>query len=380
MNTATKRILFTTVLCILTLGASSKDKKSTPAIMQKVFGDISELIPKTYNDKEFLKYSKETEKQLKSLSVNAQSVESHIANIGDLYGYAASRLKEDANEAYALYKRKKYNQVKFILRHITEDCIACHSKASSPRSAAGVKSFIAKLEKTGIAPLELAHYLTAARQFKRARNIYEAELKKSKSLQKTLDSDAMLNYLLINIRIFKDLIRPLALLKIIKPKKALSGQNKDIYNTWVKDLKAAQKHNYLNSKNKLVTAEKIIGNENDLVVASDKKHLINYIIASTLLNQLSTQSQDPKVLNKSYYLLGLIVEQVESSLFVSETDYYLEKSITLDPGSKVSKKALQRLKDYVEFGYSGSSGTHIPDAIQKRIKELEEIVKNAKKT
>ncbi len=359
---------------------TAASKESTVSIMRNIYSAISELIPKTYDDKKFSKYSKATEDQLKKLSIYASSMEDHINNIGDLYGYAASRLKEDAKEAYDLYKKRKFGSVKFILRHITEDCIACHSKVGDPKSTAGVNSFIDKIEKSAATPLELAHYLTAARQFKRARDIYESELKKNAPLQKVIESDAMLNYLLINIRIFKDFKRPLALLQSKKLPKHYTKQTKEILESWISQLKLAQKRNYFKTTNKLATAEKLIGKIDELTAVTEKNNLINYIIASTLLNQLSTQSSDPVVLNKAYYLLGLIVEQMESSLFVSETGYYLEKSITSAPGTEVSKKALIRLNEYINFSYSGSGGTHIPLRIKNKLTDLSKRNKEAKKT
>jgi hypothetical protein len=82
---------------------------------------------------------------------------------------------------------------------------------------------------------------------------------------------------------------------------------------------------------------------------------------------------------EAYYLMGVTESLLGHSFWVSRQDFYLESAIRIAPGSSFSSKAYALLEDSLVSGFTGSSGTNLPDDVTELLSELKTMIDNAKK-
>lgn len=74
-----------------------------------------------------------------------------------------------------------------------------------------------------------------------------------------------------------------------------------------------------------------------------------------------------------YLLLGKSERHISDSFWLSEMENYLEFAIRLAPKTQYAKQAYQILEDNYIFGYTGSSGTNLPDDVVALLTELRNL-------
>ena len=80
---------------------------------------------------------------------------------------------------------------------------------------------------------------------------------------------------------------------------------------------------------------------------------------------------------EAYYLLGATASMSEHSFWITRSDFYYETAIRLAPGSDFAPKALAQLEESLVLGYTGSSGTHVPEDVQLLLAELKDLIEKA---
>ena len=78
--------------------------------------------------------------------------------------------------------------------------------------------------------------------------------------------------------------------------------------------------------------------------------------------------------SESLYLLGVAESHISRTLWMPETEFFLETAIRLAPQSVHARKAYTFLEEYILVGHTGSSGLHLPADIQARLAELRRLV------
>jgi len=64
---------------------------------------------------------------------------------------------------------------------------------------------------------------------------------------------------------------------------------------------------------------------------------------------------------------------------VRRSEFYLETAIRLAPKAPFAEKAYLVLEERLVADYSGSGGTHVPDDVKALLKELREMITNARR-
>lgn len=90
----------------------------------------------------------------------------------------------------------------------------------------------------------------------------------------------------------------------------------------------------------------------------------------TYLNKTPTQEEIPKIL----YWLSINDRATNYSYYYSLADLYLQECMLIYTSNPYAKKCYEEYKEYIEFSYSGSLGTEIPDDLQRELKELHKKV------
>ncbi len=79
-------------------------------------------------------------------------------------------------------------------------------------------------------------------------------------------------------------------------------------------------------------------------------------------------------LPEAFYWLSLSERATGYDAFYSLADAYLRACITRWPDQPYARKCFEEYEEFVEFGYSGSSGTHIPDDVKQELERLRKMI------
>ncbi|MGE0174280.1 MAG: hypothetical protein AB7T49_15900 [Oligoflexales bacterium] len=379
-------------LCILALSMAStpgfSEQKTTTTdattktTMRSLYVAISELLPLSLNGKEF---SSEKNRQrilrdLEQLSKSSNFLVDHFRATGrSSYNYLASSLRRDSFEAYRLYQSYQYNDARFTLHHITENCVSCHTKLENSSTNFNIPAFFAKINESGLDSLEVAHYYVMARKFDKALDVYERELTNGDT--NYMPPRIFADYSKIVLRVNQNPLRAKKTLEKILPSIQIQSQ-KDLTATWLTSLDNVIAKKMLDRSDLKTAKELMTLAQNSQQYPADPRGLMYFVCASSILNKyVADDKHSPEELSEAYYLLGKSEYFISDSFWVSEMDYFLESAIRLAPQTASAVRAYNMLEQQYIIGYSGSSGVHLPADIVELLQELRQLIeKSGKKT
>ena len=80
---------------------------------------------------------------------------------------------------------------------------------------------------------------------------------------------------------------------------------------------------------------------------SDRTHLVDYVVAVTLLNRYMQAGPASKTdAAEALYLMGIAEARITRSYWVSDTEFLLDQAIRTAPKSEVAKEAYAFLTEY----------------------------------
>lgn len=92
------------------------------------------------------------------------------------------------------------------------------------------------------------------------------------------------------------------------------------------------------------------------------------------IHGLMAKGMPEKDLPEAFYWLSLGERAVGYNAFYSLADAYLKTCITHWPKNSFARKCLAEYEDFINFAYSGSSGTHIPSDVQAELRRLHKLL------
>lgn len=373
-----------TVMAGLAPGAdkNAKSDKNTKEIMNSFIGALSAVLPLSFDTDEFgsAKNRDAVRKHLQTLKDNAHALDAHGSSGDRGFNFVARSLEDDVRNVARWYEKGMYGEAKFTLHNMTENCISCHSSlpeaAKFPRPAAFFKS----IDLAGMPPLERAHYQTMTRQFDEAMDSYEAVMKDPDIRPVNLVAlGAMTNYLKLAINVKGDFKRPQAVLTQIQSRAGTADHVQQLVAGWVGDLQKYEKEQAFKSITLDGIKKAVNAGKMQMDFPHDRQGLIHYVTANAMAARYIGNKPSPADAAEAYYLMGVTESLLGSSFWISKQDYYLETAIRLAPGATFSAKAYALLEENLIAGYTGSSGTHLPDDVRDLLKELKGLITRAKK-
>jgi hypothetical protein len=195
------------------------------------------------------------------------------------------------------------------------------------------------------------------------------------SMEDILMQDWIDDYLVITIRVKRDFDSARDTLSKFRSRPGLPAFARNDLDSWIaaidqlkpkKDLKPT----LVNIRNLIQEAK----GQGEFPL--DREGQIHYLLASSLLHEyLATQPKGEQAA-EGYLLLDLSESMAGKDYLFSQNEFYLETAIRSAPKSTFAKKAFHRLEEAVIFGYSGSSGVHIPDEVRAHLNELRSLIQN----
>lgn len=146
---------------------------------------------------------------------------------------------------------------------------------------------------------------------------------------------------------------------------------------WIKGLRQLESSNvYIENAKDFASLESMVheylgplDNPGDSSVPS-KREVVFHVwlrgLLYTYLNKNPAQDEIPKIL----YWLSINDRATNYSYYYSLADLYLQECMLIFTNHPYAKKCYEEYKEYIEFSYSGSLGTEIPDDLKQELKDL----------
>lgn len=366
-----KRTLFIVMVASLLGNQQAEQKTKTRTLMTNMLYSLQTLLPLSLKEEEFSdkKNQELISKELNNLASNSKGLSEHFSQhkTSD-YSFIARSIARDASELEGFYNNQSFEQARFIIHNISGNCVTCHLKAPSKKDFAGPGQLFAKINTELLTDREHAKFKVMSRQFSEALSLYEKALLTTKPF----DSDLIVDFLKVSLIVKRDAKKAKEVLQKLAAQPDLKKSWKQRLSRWVVQVENVQAMGAL-EKPTLEKARKLATMSGDpkLRPVHDQENVVLHIAASAILHQMLNENE-PNNLRDSeiYFMLGKAEESLADSIWVSEIENYLEQSIRLAPRSKWSKLSYELLEDQYVLGYSGSSGTHIPDDVKKLLDEL----------
>jgi cytochrome c553 len=365
------------------------------ARMQAMLTDVLQLLPFAFDERKFNdeKNRAEIKKALDALANHSSALKAHTAKFKSLSNdkidpsvrFIAEAFENEVGAAQISFsgsdQARRHSQT--YLRSAVSKCSACHSQSSNGPELR-LDQFKLRLEGLNAPDRYLA--LVATRQFDEALAEFSKNLKTPQTSggdELSVDRTAK-SALAIAVRVKRD---PKLTLKLIQDIEASGRASKMLQNDlpdWRTSTMEWQKAPPLNSlKEPAVLAE-----AKRLLATSRRKertlgHFQNSDVAtlraSTLLHDLLSNFPRSKNRGEIYILLAEAYDLLPGYALWDLPDEYLAACIQENPHSKMSESCFDKYRSNIVMGYSGSSGTNIPSAVQQHIDRMKALSERASK-
>lgn len=314
---------------------------------------------------------------LESLAANARRLEGHGTSQEVGFAYLSGSLARDSLDIRNRFAEGRVDEARFLVRHLTETCVACHSRLPDDRKHVLGKRLT---EQDAIAELpreERVQLEVATRQFDRALATYESLFSDPNASIAELDlSGDFENYLELCLRVQRDPHRAILNLEKLAARKDLPSRMQPQLKNWIE---ALQSLGDSSDGNAIEQARALVKPVLEDSRVSGSSELVRLIAASGLLHRyVAATSDSAEQVGEAYYLLGVIESRIGRSFWASQTEFFLETAIRMGPNERYADDAFALLEEFLVSGYTGSSGTHVPPDVVQRLQGLDDLMKRAR--
>jgi hypothetical protein len=336
----------------------STPQQQLQTTMQAFFQALASVFPWSLDAQQFQAPAQRQRIQegLSLLAQHAEQLDRHGQEVPQSFGFLRRSL------------------ARFLLKGLTENCFACHSRLPNLQPFALGQRFLAA---TNVASLPIPQRLkleVATRQFATALTTCEALLRAPDIAAADIWLMGVFeDYLKIIIRVRNDFPRAITVLSQFLERPDVPAVLRDQLQSWVKALTELQSHAPLDDA--LAQARTLIeaGQRRNRFPA-DHQGFVHFVVASSLLHRwLATSPAQTSTLAEAYYLLGITETYIARTSWISEAPFFLETAIRLDPASAIATRAYDVLNMYILTEYTGSLGTRVPSEVQEHLEALRRL-------
>jgi hypothetical protein len=359
--------------------SKSEEAKTVEArsIMSPLFSSLTRVMPLSMSYDEFSspKNQEKIKADLKIMSDSSAALIEHAKKMHSSYAFIAESMARDTRDILSWYEKGSFQESKYLLHQLSENCISCHAKLKDPGHAPPMENFFKDVNIAQLSPAEKARLQVALRQFDEALTTWETLIETWPRPGELIAMDALNEYLKVAIRVKWDAKRPLKTLDKLAARTQLPRfMTKDIH-SWRASLvklgpELDKKSNGVKRGSSIIRAA-----QKRMEYPLDRSGLVDFIVASALLNrELSSTKLTPNEESEALYMLGITETLIGRSAWLTQTDYFMEAAIRISPKSKFAAMAYDALEHHILLEYSGSGGIHVPDDIQRNLETLRKMV------
>ncbi len=304
--------------------------------MQAIFQALTTVLPLSLTDEAFQDRGNRQRIQnaLAALSNHATNLAQHGRKAPEKLGFISRSLSGDAARTLDLFESEDFESSRFVLHQLTDNCFLCHSRLRSARPFPLGKRFLERLPMSQLDTHERVRLAVAARQFDTALTTCEALFRSTEFPAAQIDLMALFeDYMRIALRVQRDFPRVINTLETFQQRPDVPRYLAHHLTVWVESLKRLQADT--GEENELKRARQLIeqGQHHNRFLA-DRQGLVHFTLASGLLHRyVDLGSKSKPELAEAYYLIGVAESYIPRTSWISETEFYLETAIRLDPGS-----------------------------------------------
>jgi hypothetical protein len=299
------------------------------------------------------------------------------------FSHLSSTLARDAADVQHRFQLGRYDEARFLLGELADDCVACHARLPYGGNSEIGRSLWNAVDASQLPLDQRVRLLVATRQFDPALQSYESLLGNTKGAlalaPAQLDLGGYLSdYLAIAIRVRRDLPRARRHLDAWRRREALPAYLDELTRIWVDalgtlDVPTAPGEELARAKAVLEEARKVRR------FPADRAGLVHDLVASGLLHRrVSADGAPTSDSAEAYYLLGVTELRIGSSYWLTEPEAYLEAAIRAAPKSASARQAYVVLEESTLTGYTGSGGEgELPPEVRSWLVELRRIALGA---
>jgi tetratricopeptide (TPR) repeat protein len=371
--------MFTPLLLAVALEGAPDGGVQTRATMRDAFASLTQLLP--------LSASREALTDPKNAAAIGQALDA-LAGLQHAFP-ADPKAQEPATAAlstlFARYARDtrrrldagEFEGVSLRVRTLTSLCFSCHSRERAPSDFAVAQGW---LDQLALPPLERAQALAATRQFDQALAVYRGVLDARPTGERALleYSRALQDTLAILVRVRDDAAATGALLDALGQRDDLPPFLRGTIAAWRADVTAWQRERFdaLKASPEALfrRAEALVRRANGShALLTDERHDITWLRASGYLNLALAKNPRLKTRGEALSLLGVCAGALRSPLLWDVDLLFFEACVRENPKTTLARRCFRQLSDRVYLGYTGSSGTHLPEDELERLAELRRL-------
>ncbi len=263
-----------------------------------------------------------------------------------------------------------------VLRGVSSLCFSCHTlEPSSSDFKTNTETPI------DLTPLERASFLAATRRFDDALALWLATLAQpAADEQQATDAINGLRQALVVSVVVKD--DPNETLRLIDAHEKNGGQatffSHQWWSAWRAETNAWQSERFdarQRSPRQLFVRGKALVDESHAAehILADETKTVGLLRATAYLTQAITREPRAAWRPEALYALGVATATVREPTLWGLDTVYFDACIRENPGSVIARRCFVILRDRTLFGFTGSSGTHLPPDVEARLIELAKL-------
>ncbi len=353
--------------------------------MQSAYQALADLLTDVSSDSRYADPSNQSriEASLKKLSGMAHdlgSAQMLPPDADPTLRFVSGLLSEQLDRASVEFKRGNRLYAREVMRTIPGYCMSCHTRNSSGPQ---LGSLPLEPSSSSMSASERGEFFAATRQFDRALVEYRKVIAIDELAPAQIWSwgRALRQALVITVRVQQDPEATEAVLKTASQVKGIPSATKKDISYWLSAVASWKKE----PKIKGQVSEALALSEAHRLVERAKKIQqypmdrtgdITYLRASARVHEFLQRFPKSKKVSEGLLLAGVTHELLEDRSLSVLPEIYYEACIRQSPKTPIARDCYERLESAILFGYSGSSGAHVPADLQKRLSGLKAILKN----
>jgi len=378
MVVATTRAVRAVLACAFAVSANAAQATDEQArdIMNEIVAALQVVLPLSLDGARF---DDPTNRErihaaLRQLAANSERLGAHDPHggTGDTgYAFLSRSLASDARDVERRYAQGRISEARFLLHHVTEVCVACHSTLPDNEVRTIGRRLMADEAIAALPVAERIQFEMATRQFDAATASFELLFAAPDSSPADLDRTGFYEtYLELCLRVRENPDRAIATLQKLERRKDVPERMRGNLASWIASLRELRESSDVEPS--LPRARALIAQAEDRErFSDDREALIPFIAASGLLHRIvASQTDDRSERGEAYYLLGVVESNIGRSFWASQTEEFLTAAIRIGPGEPYAEAAYALLEEFVVASFTGSAGENVPSEIRRSLQQL----------
>ncbi len=357
--------------------------------MQAMLTDVLVLFPYAFDESKFVdpKNAPAIETAMKSLVGHSAGLKKHTARfqpaknmkIDPSFPFLGQAFENEITSAQVSFSGdpSKRTQSQGFLRSAISKCMMCHTQSANGPE---LKLDDFKSQFAALSASDRFLAFAATRQFDEALSEFGKYLDDSKITKPdpvTIDRQAR-TAIAIAVRVKKNPSRALVVIEQIKKSGVVSPMLQTASKDWKNSVLDWQSEKLaVTTSDKALFAEanrlSDLGKRRENSSGRFENSDIALLRASSLLHDLLSNFPASPLRAESYILLASLYDQLPGFAIWDLADEYLGACIQEYPHSSTGERCFSKYNDSMILGYSGSSGTHIPSAVQSHLRSMKEL-------